>query len=61
MNFHCLSSLTSLTTLQIYGADCESYEGLTEIPNLRFINATDQQEKEILIQFPENKFSFKLL
>ncbi|MDO4332178.1 MAG: protein kinase [Eubacteriales bacterium] len=52
-NFHFLSTLSGLTSLNIYHADCKSYEGLDALPALETIICTQEQEDQILSAYPE--------
>lgn len=51
-DFHFLAGLSGLTTLNIYNADCKSYEGLDALPNLKNIICTEAQKEEILFLYP---------
>lgn len=57
-DFNGLTSLDALTTLYIYEADCQSYDGLNQIENLRTIVCTEEQKNAIQQQYPENHFIF---
>ncbi|MDO5424869.1 MAG: protein kinase [Eubacteriales bacterium] len=57
-DFSGLASLDALETLQIYGSECESYEGLDKIPGLRYLFCTEEQKAAILDRYPENSFLF---
>lgn len=60
-SFETMGSLESLSVLQIYGADCLSFDGLDLLPGLRHINCSQEQQSLIEEQFPERAFDFQLV
>lgn len=52
-NFEPLSSLSELTTLYIYGIECESYDGLDKLPKLSIIGCNDDQREALMTLYPD--------
>ncbi len=59
-DFTAFASLTSLTQLYIYGAKCESYEGLGQIPQLQTICCTQEQRDAIAAMYPDAGYLYIL-
>lgn len=57
-DFKGFASLSSLTDLAIYNLEYDSLDGLDQIPNLRNISCTTDQQKEINEMYPGNDFIF---
>ena len=57
-DFSGFSSLTSLHTLHIYDAECESFDGLEQLPSLRYISGTAEQKKMFQENYPESNYLF---
>lgn len=57
-DFTALSSLTSLSKLYIYSADCKSYEGLDRLPKLQTICCTQKQHDAIAAMYPDSEYIY---
>ncbi len=57
-DFHGLSSLKMLTTLSLFNTDCQSYDGLDELPALQEITCTAEQRSAICERYPDNVWLF---
>lgn len=57
-DFAGLTSLSSLDTLGIFSLDCESYDGLDQIPQLRYIYCKDYQKEVMEKQYPDSSLVY---
>ena len=60
-DFQAFSQMQSLTTLYIYHADFDRYEGLDLLPNLTTIHCTEEQWQAIQNTYPDNSYYFSIV